>query len=57
MTGAGIITSLERGSWRAYAVLVAFALMAYQTWNRRPSSLSSATGAKRSSVLGKISYP
>ena len=36
---------------------VAFALMAYQTWNRRPSSLPSATGAKRSSVLGKISYP
>lgn len=36
---------------------VAFALLAYQTWNRRPSSLPFATGAKRSSVLGKISYP
>ena len=36
---------------------VAFALMAYQTWNRRPSNMPSATGAKRPAVLGKISYP
>jgi anhydro-N-acetylmuramic acid kinase len=35
---------------------VAFALLAYETWNHRPSSLSSATGAKRSAILGKISY-
>jgi anhydro-N-acetylmuramic acid kinase len=35
---------------------VAFAVLAYETWNRRPSSVPSATGAKRSAVLGKISY-
>jgi anhydro-N-acetylmuramic acid kinase len=35
---------------------VAFALLAYQTWNRRPSNVPSATGAKRLAVLGKISY-
>ncbi len=35
---------------------VAFAVMAYETWNRRPSNVPSATGAKRSAVLGKISY-
>jgi anhydro-N-acetylmuramic acid kinase len=34
----------------------AFALLAYQTWNRQPSNLPSATGAKRLAVLGKISY-
>jgi anhydro-N-acetylmuramic acid kinase len=34
----------------------AFALMAFQTWNRRPSNLPSATGAKRFAILGKISY-
>jgi len=34
----------------------AFALLAYQTWNRRPSNVPSATGAKRPAVLGKISY-
>ncbi|MGA9391353.1 MAG: anhydro-N-acetylmuramic acid kinase [Candidatus Sulfotelmatobacter sp.] len=36
---------------------VAFALLAYETWHRRPSSIASATGAKRVAVLGKISYP
>lgn len=34
----------------------AFALLAYQTWNRRPSNVPSATGAKRPTILGKISY-
>jgi anhydro-N-acetylmuramic acid kinase len=35
---------------------VAFALLAYQTWNRRPSNVPSATGAARAAVLGKVSY-
>jgi anhydro-N-acetylmuramic acid kinase len=34
----------------------AFALMAYETWNRRPSNIPSATGASRLAILGKISY-
>jgi len=34
----------------------AFALLAFQTWNRKPSNIPSATGAKRPAVLGKISY-
>jgi anhydro-N-acetylmuramic acid kinase len=34
----------------------AFALLAYQTWNRRPSNMPAATGAKRQAILGKISY-
>jgi len=36
---------------------VAFALLAYETWHRRPSNAPSATGAKQPAVLGKISYP
>jgi anhydro-N-acetylmuramic acid kinase len=36
---------------------VAFAVLAHETWHRRPSNVKSATGAKRSAVLGKISYP
>jgi len=36
---------------------VAFALLAYETWHRRPSNVLSATGAKRAAVLGKISFP
>lgn len=34
----------------------AFALLAYETWHRRPSNVPSATGAKKPAVLGKISY-
>ncbi|MGH9537798.1 MAG: anhydro-N-acetylmuramic acid kinase [Terriglobales bacterium] len=34
----------------------AFALMAFETWNRRASNVPSATGAKRPAVLGKVSY-
>lgn len=35
---------------------VAFAVLAYESWNRRASNVPSATGAKRGAVLGKISY-
>jgi anhydro-N-acetylmuramic acid kinase len=35
---------------------VAFALLAYQTFNGLPGNVPSATGAKRAAVLGKISY-
>jgi anhydro-N-acetylmuramic acid kinase len=33
-----------------------FALLAYETFHQRPSNLSSATGARRPAILGKISY-
>jgi anhydro-N-acetylmuramic acid kinase len=35
---------------------IAFAILAYETWHRRPSNLPSATGARRPVVLGKVSY-
>src|SRR5207302_9860269 len=35
----------------------AFAVLAYQTWHRRPGNIPSATGAVRAAVLGKVSYP
>jgi anhydro-N-acetylmuramic acid kinase len=34
----------------------AFALLAYETFHRRPSNLPSATGAHAPAILGKISY-
>jgi len=35
---------------------IAFAVLAYETWHKRPSNLPSATGAKRPVILGKVSY-
>jgi anhydro-N-acetylmuramic acid kinase len=35
---------------------VAFAVLANETWKRKPSNLPAATGARRPVVLGKISY-
>ena len=35
---------------------VAFALLAWLTWERRPGNLTSATGAERGVVLGKVSF-
>ena len=51
-----IRTSGEFGLPSAAKEAAAFALMAYETWNRRPSNIPSATGAKRPAILGKISY-
>jgi len=35
---------------------VAFAILAYETWHRRPSNIPAATGARQPAILGKISY-
>ena len=35
---------------------IAFAVLAHETWRRRPSNLPSATGARRPVILGKLSY-
>jgi anhydro-N-acetylmuramic acid kinase len=47
----------EFGLHSAAKEAVAFAVLAHETWHRRPSNVPSATGAKRAAVLGKISYP
>lgn len=54
--GMSLRTSDEFGLPSEAKEAVAFALLAYETWNRRPSNVPSATGAKRPAVLGKISY-
>jgi anhydro-N-acetylmuramic acid kinase len=36
---------------------VAFALLAWLTWNGRPGNVPAATGAGRAVVLGKVSWP
>ena len=51
-----IRTSDEFGLPSEAKEAAAFALMAYETWNHRPSNIPSATGANRPAILGKISY-
>jgi anhydro-N-acetylmuramic acid kinase len=36
---------------------VAFAILAHESWHKRPSNLPSATGAKHPAILGKLSLP
>jgi len=54
--GLRLRSSDEFGVPSAAKEAVAFALLAYETWHRRPSNIPSATGARRLAVLGKISY-
>lgn len=49
-------TSDEFGMPVAAKEAMAFALLAYRTWNRLPGNFPRATGATRPAILGKVTY-
>jgi anhydro-N-acetylmuramic acid kinase len=54
LPGIAISTSSDHGIDADAKEAIAFAVLAYQTWRHRPGNLPSATGARRSVVLGSI---
>ena len=54
LPGVSMATSTDYGIDADAKEAIAFAILAYETWRRRPSNLPSATGARRAVVLGSI---
>ncbi len=54
LPGVAMATSSDYGIDIDAKEAIAFAILGYQTWRRRPANLPSATGARRAVVLGKI---
>jgi len=55
LPGIAVATSQDHGIDVDAKEAIAFAVLGYETWHRRPSNLPCATGARRAVVLGKIS--
>jgi anhydro-N-acetylmuramic acid kinase len=56
LTPAIVTTSDEYGLGIESKEAVAFAVLAYETWHKRPGNIPTATGASRAVVLGSITY-
>ena len=56
LPGVALSTSADYGIDVDAKEAIAFAILAYQTWRRKPSNLPSATGARRPVILGKINF-
>jgi len=54
--GCEIATSEGFGLPAEAKEAAAFALLAWHTWHKLPGNMPSATGAKRSVILGQITY-
>ena len=53
-TGATVLTHESLGMDSDYKEALVFAVLAYETWHNRASTLPSQTGARHASVLGQI---
>lgn len=56
LSPARVTTSEEYGLGIEAKEAVAFAVLAYETWHKRPGNLPAATGASRAVVLGSVTY-
>jgi anhydro-N-acetylmuramic acid kinase len=56
LSGIEVIPSSRLGIPEDAKEAFAFALLAYESFHRRPANLPSATGARGPAILGKISY-
>ena len=56
LPGIAISTSTDHGINADAKEAIAFAVLAHQTWRKRPSNLPSATGARHAVVLGGITF-
>jgi anhydro-N-acetylmuramic acid kinase len=54
LPGVSISTSADHGIDPDAKEAIAFAILAHETWRRRPSNLPSATGARHAVILGDI---
>ena len=57
LPGVKVMTSADFGIPEDGKEAFAFAILAYETFHRRPANLPSATGARSPAILGKICYP
>jgi anhydro-N-acetylmuramic acid kinase len=56
LPGVRLATTAEFGIDPDAKEAVAFAILAWRTWQRKPGNLPSATGAHRAVVLGKVTF-
>ena len=56
LPGIEVLPSSRLGISEDAKEAFAFAILAYETFHRRPANLPSATGASRPAILGKVAY-
>ena len=56
LSGIEVLTSADLGLPADAKEAFAFAILAYETFHRRPANLPSATGARHPAILGKVCY-
>jgi anhydro-N-acetylmuramic acid kinase len=56
LPGVNVSSSSDHGVDADGKEAIAFALLAYQTWKRRPGNVPRATGARRPVVLGDVTF-